>query len=239
MAGGVASALLERRADAQLGLFEVDEFWLDGGRAGARAARDRARQPLPRPARPLRRARDDRRALGGAASRGAPAQLVLNADDPLIADLGRERAGTALLRHRGPARPRPAGPRARLRLDALPRLRRGLRLQRTSTSPTSASTPAPAAAASARSRRSARSDDRARRPARRELRAAHAARRDAPCAPRCRASTTSTTRSPPRRSRPRSGSRRSTIAAGLARRRARCSAAASASRSATASSRSC
>ena len=34
------------------------------GRAGARAARAAARQPVPRPARPLRGARDDRRALG-------------------------------------------------------------------------------------------------------------------------------------------------------------------------------
>ena len=39
------------------------------GRARAAPARDAARQPVPRPARPLRRARDDRRPLGGA---GAP-----------------------------------------------------------------------------------------------------------------------------------------------------------------------
>ena len=99
MAGGVASALAAaarrggRELDGDLGLFEVDEFWLGAGRAGAAAARAAARQPVPRPARPLRRARDHRRALGrrrGARAR-APTALVLNADDPLVADLGRER----------------------------------------------------------------------------------------------------------------------------------------------------
>ncbi len=59
------------------------------GRRGARAARDAARQPVPRPARPLRRARDDRRPLGRDRRRAAGAALVLNADDPLVADLGR------------------------------------------------------------------------------------------------------------------------------------------------------
>ncbi len=75
-----------------------------GGRVLARPARraaapprDPARQPLPRPARPLRRARIDRRALGARGPRGPgrDARLVLNADDPLVADLGRERAGAA------------------------------------------------------------------------------------------------------------------------------------------------
>ena len=70
MAGGVASALAAaarrggRELDGELGLFEVDEFWLAPVVAGARAARAAARQPVPRPARPLRRARDHRRALG-------------------------------------------------------------------------------------------------------------------------------------------------------------------------------
>ena len=84
MAGGVASALAAaarrggRELTGDLGLFEVDEFWLGAGGRGARAARDAARQPVPRPARPLRRAGDDRRPLGrGRAAttpRGARAQ---------------------------------------------------------------------------------------------------------------------------------------------------------------------
>ena len=49
----------------ELGLFEIDEFWLDRVVPELQAARDPARQPVPRPARPLRRARDDRRPLGG------------------------------------------------------------------------------------------------------------------------------------------------------------------------------
>ena len=70
MAGGVASALAAasrrggRALDGDLGLFEVDEFWLGAGGRGAQAARAAAREPVPRPARPLRRARHDRRPLG-------------------------------------------------------------------------------------------------------------------------------------------------------------------------------
>ncbi len=111
MAGGIASTLLDaarRRGgiDGDLGLFEVDEFWLGPVAGELAAARRAARQPVPRPARPLRRARDDRRPLGGRSSRRCPpaARLVLNADDPLIADLGRERAERDLLRGRGPTR---------------------------------------------------------------------------------------------------------------------------------------
>ena len=68
MAGGVA-ARWPRGArgggrDGDLGLFEVDEFWLGPVVERARAARGAARQPVPRPARPLRRAGDDRRPLG-------------------------------------------------------------------------------------------------------------------------------------------------------------------------------
>ncbi len=63
----------------------------DGRRA--RPAPGRARQPLSRPARPLRRARAARRRLGGAGRPRAPGRsgFVLNADDPLVADLGRDR----------------------------------------------------------------------------------------------------------------------------------------------------
>ena len=126
MAGGVAAALLDGRASAAAqGLFEVDEFWLDRSCAGAAAARDAAGQPVPRPARPLRRAGDDRRPLGRGGRRGRPAPaLVLNADDPLVADLGRDRDGVALLRRRGRRRWRCAGMEHAVGLQALPPLRR-------------------------------------------------------------------------------------------------------------------
>ncbi len=102
---GVASTLLDsprRRARAVRGR--------RGGAARGRpppaAARDRARQPLPRPARPLRRARARRRALARGARRRCPtATLVVNADDPLLGELARGRARTrSRLR---PRRPRP------------------------------------------------------------------------------------------------------------------------------------
>ena len=77
--------------DGELGLFEVDEFWLDQRHARARAPSDAARQPVPGSARPLRRTRDDRRSVGAPCRRSLPGgtRLALNADDPLIADLGR------------------------------------------------------------------------------------------------------------------------------------------------------
>ena len=69
MAGGIASAMLEARGrgtpPADIGLFEVDEFYVPQVADQLAAAGDPARQPLPRPARPLRRARDDRRPVGG------------------------------------------------------------------------------------------------------------------------------------------------------------------------------
>ena len=103
---GVATALLEqsRRRGALR------------GRRGLAATRGpaappppaRARQPLPRPARPLRRAGARWRTNGPSRSRAsrAHASFALNADDPLIADLGRDadrrrRARRHLLRHRG------------------------------------------------------------------------------------------------------------------------------------------
>ena len=69
MAGGIATTLLGAarrggRMDGELGLFEVDELWLAGLASRAASAGDPAGQPVPRPARPLRRARDDRRKLG-------------------------------------------------------------------------------------------------------------------------------------------------------------------------------
>ena len=118
-----------RELTGELGLFEVDEFWLGAGRRGARAARAAARQPVPRPARPLRRARDHRRALGRGRGARTPARtaLVLNADDPLVADLGRGARAALLRRRRRLARVRRAP--ARRRLQALPPLRAPLRVR--------------------------------------------------------------------------------------------------------------
>jgi lipid II isoglutaminyl synthase (glutamine-hydrolysing) len=89
MAGGVASALLERSAQSRLGLFEVDEFWLP---AVAAALEPRAivlgnlfRDQLDR--------YGELEAIGSRWAQLAserPTRLVLNADDPLVADLGRD-----------------------------------------------------------------------------------------------------------------------------------------------------
>jgi UDP-N-acetylmuramyl tripeptide synthase len=98
MAGGIASTLLEAarpggRIAGELGLFEVDEFWL-----GALAAQLHPRAIL---LGNLFRDQLDRygelesiaerwaQALSDGPARDA--QLVLNADDPLLADLGRAR----------------------------------------------------------------------------------------------------------------------------------------------------
>ncbi|HEV2997593.1 MAG TPA: MurT ligase domain-containing protein [Solirubrobacteraceae bacterium] len=100
MAGGIASTLLEAaRAHGEiageLGLFEVDEFWL-----GSLVQEVRPRAIL---LGNLFRDQLDRygelesiaERWGAALDRGpgAAARLVLNADDPLVADLGRERTG--------------------------------------------------------------------------------------------------------------------------------------------------
>jgi UDP-N-acetylmuramyl tripeptide synthase len=102
MAGGIASTLLaaahgRNAIDGELGLFEVDELWL---RQVAAQLRPRAillgnlfRDQLDRYGE-LERIADSwagvvRDVLG------PDARLVLNADDPVVADLGRERAGAA------------------------------------------------------------------------------------------------------------------------------------------------
>ena len=96
MAGGVASTLLAAarprgRIDGQVGLFEIDEFWLD--RVAAQLA------PRAILLGNLFRDQLDRygeldtiaeRWAAMAAGAGRQARLVLNADDPLIADLGRD-----------------------------------------------------------------------------------------------------------------------------------------------------
>ncbi|MHB1538470.1 MAG: MurT ligase domain-containing protein [Solirubrobacteraceae bacterium] len=101
MEGGIASTLLEAtRAggiDGELGCFEVDEAWL-----GQLVERIRPRVVL---LGNLFRDQLDRygelETLAGrwsstvAGGAGADARLVLNADDPLVADLGRDRPGVS------------------------------------------------------------------------------------------------------------------------------------------------
>jgi lipid II isoglutaminyl synthase (glutamine-hydrolysing) len=99
MASGIASTLAAAsgrgdRIAGELGLFEVDEFWLD---RVVPALRPRAlllgnlfRDQLDRYGE-LETIADRWAAM--VARQDAPAQLALNADDPLIADLGRGRTG--------------------------------------------------------------------------------------------------------------------------------------------------
>jgi lipid II isoglutaminyl synthase (glutamine-hydrolysing) len=101
MAGGVASTLLSAfrpggGIDGELGLFEVDEFWLD---RIAPQLKPRAvvlgnlfRDQLDRYGE-LDTIAD--RWAGAVSSLPADARLVLNADDPLIADLGRHASGVS------------------------------------------------------------------------------------------------------------------------------------------------
>jgi UDP-N-acetylmuramyl tripeptide synthase len=101
MAGGIASALLDHRGDADLGLFEVDEFWLP----------QVARELEPRALLLSNLFRDQLDRYGELETiadrwaevvAGARGQLVLNADDPLVASLSDQ----AATRGRGsPAQP--------------------------------------------------------------------------------------------------------------------------------------
>ena len=98
MPGGVATALLEQArgpgGDARIGLFEVDEAWL------ARVVGDLSphtvllgnlfRDQLDRYGE-LEKLADDWSAL--VAEHAGSTRFVLNADDPLVADLGRDRDG--------------------------------------------------------------------------------------------------------------------------------------------------
>jgi UDP-N-acetylmuramyl tripeptide synthase len=90
MAGGVATALMD--GDGDLGLFEVDEFWLDRVvgdlRPRALLLANLFRDQLDRYGE-LETIADRWAAVVAASPGGA---LVLNADDPLVADLGRDRA---------------------------------------------------------------------------------------------------------------------------------------------------
>jgi UDP-N-acetylmuramyl tripeptide synthase len=108
MAGGVLSALLDRRAGAQLGLFEIDEFWLDSV-APALSPRAIVLGNL------FRDQLDRYGELETIGERWAilvaslPTTLVLNADDPLIADLGREHSDTLYFGIEDPAAASAAG----------------------------------------------------------------------------------------------------------------------------------
>jgi UDP-N-acetylmuramyl tripeptide synthase len=100
MAGGIASTLLAAsgargRIDGQLGLFEVDELWLDRLasqlRPKAIVLGNLFRDQLDRYGELDTIA--DRWAAAVRGDSAERARLVCNADDPLIADLGRDRAG--------------------------------------------------------------------------------------------------------------------------------------------------
>jgi lipid II isoglutaminyl synthase (glutamine-hydrolysing) len=101
MAGGIASTLLSAarpggRIDGELGLFEVDEFWLDRVTAELRPRAillaNLFRDQLDRYGE-LETIADRWAAVVG--SLPASVALVLNADDPLIADLGRAVPGVS------------------------------------------------------------------------------------------------------------------------------------------------
>jgi lipid II isoglutaminyl synthase (glutamine-hydrolysing) len=93
MAGGVATALLDGPRDADTGLFEVDEFWL-GQVVGELRPRALLLANL------FRDQLDRYGELDTIADRWAQvaattdAALVLNADDPTVADLGRSASST-------------------------------------------------------------------------------------------------------------------------------------------------
>ncbi|HEY3971003.1 MAG TPA: Mur ligase family protein, partial [Solirubrobacteraceae bacterium] len=97
MAGGIASTLLDAAGRGgtiagELGLFEVDELWLDrlAGEIHPRVVvlANLFRDQLDRYGELERIAERWAAAVSGGAA--ARARLVCNADDPLVADLGRE-----------------------------------------------------------------------------------------------------------------------------------------------------
>ena len=91
LVSGVASTLLAAE-DAELGLLEVDEGALPEVLRRVRPAGRLPRQPLPRPARPLRRARARSPSAGGRPSPTSATDtiLVLNGDDPQIGSLAEQ-----------------------------------------------------------------------------------------------------------------------------------------------------
>ena len=200
MAWGVATALLDAgREGGQLGLFEVDEAWLPT------VARDTAPR-LVLLSNLFRDQLDRYGELELLADRWAEltgelegrARLVLNADDPLVADLGRERDRRDLLRSRG----RLAGAArhaARGRLEALPQLRARLRVRGRLSRPHGA-LPLPELRPHAPRAAGGGHPGLARRHGGIAMSSCAPLRASSRCASRCRASTTSTTPSrPPRR----------------------------------------
>ena len=166
----------------------------------ARRVRPRAlaaRQPLPRPARPLRRARARRRALARRRRRAARRRtLVVNGDDPQVGDLARGRPRVGRLRARRPA------PRAARRSSTRPTRSTACAAARRTTTPPptsgiSATTAARTAATPRPAARRRRARDRAARARRARVHARRARRERARRAARCPGSTTSTTRSAP------------------------------------------
>ena len=110
MGGGVATALIEAtgragRPRGELGLFEVDEFWLDRVVAQLRprvlALGNLFRDQLDRYGELETIAERWAVAIAGPAL--AQSALVLNADDPLVADLGRDRKGVTFFGVEDPA----------------------------------------------------------------------------------------------------------------------------------------
>jgi UDP-N-acetylmuramyl tripeptide synthase len=93
MAGGVATALMDGPRGADTGLFEVDEFWLgqvvDDLRPRALLLANLFRDQLDRYGE-LDTIADRWAAVAGSTA----AALVLNADDPTVADLGRDASAT-------------------------------------------------------------------------------------------------------------------------------------------------
>jgi UDP-N-acetylmuramyl tripeptide synthase len=89
MAGGIAATLLTAQGDR--GLFEVDEFWLDGIvaqlRPQALLLANLFRDQLDR----YGELETIAERWAQVTASGAARRLILNADDPTIADLGRER----------------------------------------------------------------------------------------------------------------------------------------------------
>jgi lipid II isoglutaminyl synthase (glutamine-hydrolysing) len=109
MAGGIASTLLAAASprgaiDGELGVFEVDEFWLDRVapqiRPTALLLGNLFRDQLDRYGE-LETIAD--RWAGIVTTLSPPARLVLNADDPLIADLGRQSAAVTYFGIEDPA----------------------------------------------------------------------------------------------------------------------------------------
>jgi UDP-N-acetylmuramyl tripeptide synthase len=101
MAGGVAAALMSGPRDGDTGLFEVDEFWLgqvvDELRPRALLLANLFRDQLDRYGE-----LDSIADRWAAVAAGTSAALVLNADDPTVADLGRERAGSGAAERAAP-----------------------------------------------------------------------------------------------------------------------------------------